>query len=121
MLFFGHSPDLLRKIAARARLLLSRPRYARLASMAANSSGAAPTLGTSTISEALQAHLDGRLSLDEYLDAQVQRAVAHLRERVPGERLQMIKEVLREQVVQSPGFRELLTRAGVQLPAPATT
>ena len=59
----------------------------------------------------------GRLSLDEYLDAQVQRAVNHLRGRVSGERLQMLKEVLREQVVQSPGFRELLERAGVHLPA----
>jgi hypothetical protein len=89
--------------------------------MAANTNGAAHTLGTSTISESLQAHLDGRLSLDEYLDAHVERAVAHLRGSVPAERLQMIKEVLREQVVQSPGFRELLTRAGVQLPGPATT
>jgi hypothetical protein len=89
--------------------------------MAANSNGAAPSLGASTISEALQAHLDGRLSLDEYLDAQVQLGVAHLRDRVPAERLQMIKEVLREQLVQGPGFRELLTRAGVRLPASATT
>lgn len=89
--------------------------------MAANGSGAAPTLGTSPISDALQAHLDGRLSLDEYLDAQVQRAVGHLRDRVSGERLQMIKEVLREQVLQSPSFRELLERAGVQLPASAGT
>jgi hypothetical protein len=85
--------------------------------MAANSNGAAPSLGTSAISDALQAHLDGRLSLDEYLDAQVQRAVAHLRDHVTGERLQLIKEVLREQVVQSPGFRELLERAGVRLPS----
>lgn len=89
--------------------------------MAANSSNAAPTLGGPAVSEALQAHLDGRLSLDEYLDAQVQRAVAHLRESVSSERLQMIKEVLREQVLQSPGFRELLARAGVQAPAPAAT
>jgi hypothetical protein len=85
--------------------------------MAANSNGAALSLGTSPISDALQAHLDGRLSLDEYLDAQVQGAVGHLRDRVSEEQLQLIKEVLREQVVQSPGFRELLERAGVQLPA----
>jgi hypothetical protein len=51
------------------------------------------------------------------LDAQVQRAVVHLRERISGERLQLIKEVLREQVVQSPGFQELLKRSGVELPA----
>jgi hypothetical protein len=89
--------------------------------MAADSTGAAPALGTPTISDALQAHLDGRLSLDEYLDAQVQRAVAHRREHVTTDKLQMIKEVLREQVVQSPGFRELLARAGVQPPAAAMT
>jgi hypothetical protein len=89
--------------------------------MAANSNGAAPSVGTSPISDALQAHLDGRLTLDQYLDAQVQRAVGHLRDRVSGERLQLIEEVLREQVVQSAGFRELLERAGIQLPPAAAS
>jgi hypothetical protein len=84
---------------------------------AENSGSAAPKASGPTISAALQAHLDGSLSLEEYLDAQVQRAVVHLRERISGERLQLIKEVLREQVVQSPGFQELLKRSGVELPA----
>jgi hypothetical protein len=86
--------------------------------MAANGNGAAaPAIGGPAISDALQAHLDGKLSLDEYLDGQVQRAVAHLRGQVPSDRLQTIKEVLREQLRQSPGFLELLKRAGVQPPA----
>ena len=90
--------------------------------MAANSNGAAaPAIGAPVISDALRAHLDGKLSLDEYLDAQVQRAVSHLRGSVSGERLQLIKEVLREQVVQSPGFLELLKRAGVQPPSATAT
>lgn len=73
------------------------------------------------MSEGLRAHLEGRLSLDDYLEAQIQRAVAHLRDVVPAERLQLIREVLREQVVQSPGFVELLKRAGVKLPASTAT
>lgn len=90
--------------------------------MAANTNGAAaPAIGAPVMSDALRAHLDGKLSLDEYLDAQVQRAISHLRGSVSGERLQLIKEVLREQVVQSPGFLELLKRAGVHPPSATAT
>jgi hypothetical protein len=88
--------------------------------MAMSSNGAAASSGGPAMSEALRAHLEGRLSLDDYLEGQVQRAVAHLRGAVPAERLQLIMEVLREQVVQSPGFVELLKRAGVKVPAATT-
>ncbi len=73
------------------------------------------------MSEGLRAHLEGRLSPHDYLEAQIQRAVAHLPDVVPAERVQLIREVLREQVVQSPGFVELLKGAGVKLPASTAT
>jgi uncharacterized NAD-dependent epimerase/dehydratase family protein len=72
------------------------------------------------ISDLLKAHLEGKLSVNEYLDAQVEQAVAHLVGAVSSGRLRVIKETLREHIVQSPNFVELLKRAGVQLPDPRT-
>lgn len=87
--------------------------------MAAESSGsAAPEATGSARNEALEQYLQGRLTLNEFLDGKVERAVAHLRGKVSAERLQIIKEVLREQLAESPGWVELLKRAGVRLPPP---
>ena len=90
--------------------------------MAAESSGSAVPMATGpSISDALQEHLSGRLSLDEYVDAQVELSIVHLKGRVSNERLQSIREVLREQVTQAPGYLELLARAGIRLPASTAT
>jgi hypothetical protein len=77
---------------------------------------AAPAARGPDVSEELRQHQQGKLTLDEYLDVQAERAVAHLRGHVPSERVALIKSVLREQMTTSPGFVELLRRAGVELP-----
>ncbi len=87
--------------------------------MAAESTSAAAARGGPEISEELREHQRGSLSLDQYLDAQAERAVAHLRGQVSTNRLEAIKSVLREQMTTSPGLAELLRRAGVTL-RPAT-
>jgi len=81
-------------------------------SIAANVGAAGPEL-----SEEIRQLQRGTLSLDEYLDGQAERAVAHLRGQVSSRRLDDIKSVLREQMTTSPGLVELLRRAGVTLPA----
>lgn len=86
--------------------------------MAAESSGsAAPKVTGPARNEALKQYRQGRLTLDEFLDVKVERAVAHLRDKVSSERLEVIKEALREHLTESPCCAELLKRAGVRLPS----
>jgi len=82
--------------------------------MAAESSSATvASVAEPTISAELQQLRDGRISLDAYLDVQVERAVRHLSGQVSARRLELIKGVLREQIVSSPALIELMKRAGV--------
>jgi len=83
--------------------------------MAAESTAAAVAAGPEVSAE-LQQLRDGGLSLEEYLDFQVDRAVSHLRGQVSDRRLEVIKSVLREQISTSPALIELMKRAGAPLP-----
>ena len=88
---------------------------------AESSSTAAARAAGPEVSEELREHQRGALSLDQYLDAQAERAVAHLQGQVSTRRLEVIKSVLREQMTTSPGLAELLRRAGVTLPPTTDT
>lgn len=83
--------------------------------MAAESTAVATSAGL-PVSDELQRLRDGQLSLDEYLELQVDRAASHLQGQVSSQRLELIKGVLREQISTSPALVELLHRMGVTLP-----
>jgi hypothetical protein len=68
------------------------------------------------ISDELRQVQRGSLSLDAYLDAQVERAIAHLRSQVTPQRIALIKDVLRDQLATSPALAELMRQAGVPHP-----
>ncbi len=68
------------------------------------------------ISDELRQVQRGGMSLDAYLDAQVERAIAHLKGQVSAERMALIKDVLRDQLATSPAIAELLRQAGVPTP-----
>jgi hypothetical protein len=67
------------------------------------------------ISDELRQVQRGSLSLDAYLDAQVERAIAHLSQVTP-QRIALIKDVLRDQLATSPALAELMRQAGVPHP-----
>ena len=52
----------------------------------------------------------GTLTLDQYLDAQVNAAVAHLQGKLPAEQLDFVKESLRAQLSTDPVLVELVRR-----------
>jgi hypothetical protein len=74
----------------------------------------APPLAVSS-SPLLQRLDAGAISLDEYLDIQVNEAVAHLEGKLPPNQLQFVRESLREQLREDPVLVELVRRttAGV--------
>jgi hypothetical protein len=84
---------------------------------AERTTAAAARTGGQEVSDELSQVQRGSLSLDAYLDAQVERAVAHLQGQVSSERMALIKGVLRDQLATSPALAELLRQAGVPLPA----
>jgi hypothetical protein len=84
--------------------------------MAAESSIAVSAAAGPQVSAELQRLRDGSLSLEQYLDLQVERAVSHLKGQLSSRRLELIKGVLREQISSSPALVELMKRAGVPLP-----
>lgn len=53
----------------------------------------------------------GELSLDEYMDTRVEKAVAHLTAVVPPEQLELLKEQLKDQFKSDPNLQALLQRA----------
>jgi len=57
-------------------------------------------------SDALARLRRGEGTLDEYLDAQVEVAVEHLKGRLPEERLEIVREVLRDSLRTDPEFAE---------------
>lgn len=72
----------------------------------APSSPAAPTAP----SNALQRLDAGDISVDEYLDLQVNEAVAHLAGKLPPNQLEFVRESLREQLSEDPVLVELVRR-----------
>jgi hypothetical protein len=58
------------------------------------------------VSDALARLRRGEGTLDEYLDAQVEVAMQHLTGRMPEERLDVVREVLRDSLRTDPEFAE---------------
>jgi len=61
-------------------------------------------------SSALQRLDAGDISVDEYLDLQVNEAVAHLAGKLPSNQLEFVRESLREQLTEDPVLVELVRR-----------
>ena len=57
-------------------------------------------------SEALARVRRGEMSLDAYLDSLVEAGVAHLKDRMPEERLDIVRNVLRDSLRESPELQE---------------
>lgn len=58
----------------------------------------------------------GELTLDEYLDERVEVALSHVKGRIPEERLEMLREIVREHVRTDPVMVEMVRRVtGVTL------
>jgi hypothetical protein len=83
---------------------------------AERTTAAAARTSAPEISDELRQVQRGGMSLDAYLDAQVERAIAHLKGQVSAERMALIKDVLRDQLATSPAIAELLRQAGVPTP-----
>ena len=64
----------------------------------------------SASSSALQRLDAGHISVDEYLDLQVNEAVAHLEGKLPPNQLEFVRESLREQLNEDPVLVELVRR-----------
>jgi hypothetical protein len=88
--------------------------------MAAESSTAVAAATGPQVSDELRRVQEGKLSPQEYLEMQVDRAVSHLRDHVSSRRLELIKDVLREQLASSPALIELMKRMGISAPAPSS-
>ncbi len=73
------------------------------------------------VSEALASFRRGEITLDDYLEAQVDTAVAHLKGRVSEERLQTVREVLLESLRSDPDLAESVLRLTGQSPAEPTS
>jgi len=67
----------------------------------------APGVNSSTLLQRLDA---GNINVDEYLDLQVNEAVAHLEGKLPPNQLQFVRESLREQLSEDPVLVELVRR-----------
>lgn len=67
----------------------------------------APSVNSSTLLQRLDA---GNINVDEYLDLQVNEAVAHLEGKLPPNQLQFVRESLREQLSEDPVLVELVRR-----------
>jgi hypothetical protein len=61
-------------------------------------------------SDALQRFDAGELTVDEYLDLQVDQAVAHLEGKLPAEQLDFVRASLRTQLTEDPVLAELVRR-----------
>lgn len=63
----------------------------------------------------------GELSVDQYLDARVDEAVAHLVSKLPAEQVAHIRSSLREQLESDPTLVELVRRATSVTPSASET
>lgn len=71
-------------------------------------------------SEALARVRRGELTLDAYLDGLVEAGVSHLKGRMPEERLEIVRNVLRESLREWPELQEtirLLTGQATETPS----
>ena len=84
--------------------------------MAAESSTAVAAASGPQVSDELRRVKEGKLSPEEYLELQVDRAVGHMRDHVSSRRLELVKDVLREQLASSPALIELMKRMGISAP-----
>lgn len=91
---------------------LDRPSAAASAGAASKTEASRAVSATAEL-ERLQA---GEISLDDYLQARANQAVAHLEAVVPAEQLQIIKEQLVHQMKQDPTVASLVQRATGVLP-----
>jgi hypothetical protein len=53
----------------------------------------------------------GELGLDEYLESRISEAIAPFQDKLPADRIEWMREMLREQLVEDPVLRELTRRA----------
>lgn len=72
---------------------------------------------TETVSADLSRVESGEMSIEEYLDARVEQATAHLQAALPPEQLQLLQETLREQLSTDPVVASLVQRATGKKPA----
>ncbi len=61
----------------------------------------------------------GEITLDQYLDGQVDQAVSHLQDKLPAAQMTIVRETLREQLQTDPVLIELVKRATGQTPEPS--
>jgi hypothetical protein len=55
----------------------------------------------------------GKISVDEYIDMTVDRALAHLQGQVSGGRLEQMRQILRAELEQDPDLNALVQRVAV--------
>lgn len=82
-----------------------------------NATSPSPSVGGDESSEALASVRRGDLSLDEYLETLVEAAVAHLKGRMPEDRLDVIRSIARGTLREAPEFREAVRSLTGQTPA----
>jgi hypothetical protein len=58
------------------------------------------------------------MSLDDYLDERAEAALEHIKGRIPTERLELVRESLREHIRTDPVVIEMIRRLTGQTPAP---
>ncbi|HLV20723.1 MAG TPA: hypothetical protein VKZ49_07570 [Polyangiaceae bacterium] len=75
---------------------------------------------STSASDALRELEQGNLTLDQYLDGRVDKAVEHLQGRLSPEQLEFVRESVREQLRTDPALVELVRRATGSVPADAT-
>ena len=76
-----------------------------------------PASPSTRVSAALSGLQRGELSLDQYLDAQVNQATQHLAGKISAEQLDFVKQSLREQMATDPVLVELVQRTTGANPA----
>jgi hypothetical protein len=67
--------------------------------------------------EALERFHAGELSLDEYMDTRVDKAVAHLATLLPPEQFELLKAQLKDQMLNDPSAGVLVQRVTGALPS----
>lgn len=64
---------------------------------------------------------EGSLTLDQYLEHRVERAIAHLVGRVTEQQLEQVRIVVRDQLLTDPVVKDLVKSATGHLPEPSET
>lgn len=81
-----------------------------------NATSPSPSVAGEETSEALARVRRGDLSLDEYLETLVEEAIAHLKGRVPEERLDVVRSIARNTLREAPEFQEAIRSLTGQTP-----